>query len=245
MKLILATLLVLGCLPAAGTARAQGSSKNANSSENNGQTKPATNAQTAAQSQKNANPFPEDEDSVPVIPTTNAPVLPPDATASRLPLPAEDRDPVRTPEEEGAQAESNEKDSSSSLAGMSDLLPPADDNAQPGKHNKKAEQIEPEHQESAKEDENVGAYYMDNKDWKGALSRYESALVLDPDNPDVYWGLAECQRHLGDYADARANYLKVMAYDPGSHHAKDARKALEDPQIANAKPAAQAMPHPQ
>ncbi len=87
----------------------------------------------------------------------------------------------------------------------------------------------PEHHETAAEDENVGNYYLDNKDWKGALSRFQSALVLDPDNPDVYWGLAECQRHLGDFADARANYLKVMEYDPGSRHAKDARKALRIP----------------
>jgi tetratricopeptide (TPR) repeat protein len=94
------------------------------------------------------------------------------------------------------------------------------------------------HQESAAEDENVGKYYLDNKDWRAALSRYESALVLDPDNPDVYWGLAESQRHLGQFADARTNYLKVMEYDPGSRHAKDAKKALEEPELANAKPSA-------
>ena len=40
----------------------------------------------------------------------------------------------------------------------------------------------------------------------------------------------------GDFADARANYLKVTEYDPDSRHAKDARKALKDPEIANAKP---------
>ena len=34
------------------------------------------------------------------------------------------------------------------------------------------------------------------------------------------WPNAE--RHLGDFADARANYLKVREYDPGSRHAKDA-----------------------
>ena len=79
-------------------------------------------------------------------------------------------------------------------------------------------------------------YYLDNKDWKAALSRFQSALVLDPDNPDVYWGLAEAERHLGNFADARANYQKVMDYDPGSRHAKEARKALQDPDFANAKP---------
>jgi tetratricopeptide (TPR) repeat protein len=156
-------------------------------------------------------------------------------------MPAVDFDPVRTPEQAGDAAESGEQKYSSSQAGMSDLIPgPDDDTAQPGKKRATNAEIEPEHQESAPEDENVGSYYLANKDWKGALSRFESALVLDPDNPDVYWGLAECQRHLGDFADARANYLKVMEYDPGSHHAKDARKILEDPEIANAKPQAPA-----
>ena len=193
--------------------------------------------------QTNQNPFPEDTDSVPVMPNRNSPEPVPgleeEAGEPRIPMPVADLDPVRSPEGEAAAEFNGEKDSSSSLAGMDNLLPP-DDDTQPTKRDKNGQVIEPEHQESAKEDESVGSYYLDNKNWKGALSRFESALVLDPDNPDVYWGLAECQRHLGDFADARANYLKVEEYDPGSRHAKEARKALEDPEIANAKAAAPA-----
>jgi len=59
--------------------------------------------------------------------------------------------------------------------------------------------------------------------------------VLDPENPDVYWGLAESQRHTGDYASAKANYLKVTEYDPDSKHGKEAKKILKDPEVANAK----------
>jgi tetratricopeptide (TPR) repeat protein len=98
----------------------------------------------------------------------------------------------------------------------------------------------PEHHETAAEDESVGAYYLDQKNWKAALSRFQSALVLDPDNPDVYWGLAESERHLGNFTEARANYLKVIAYDRDSRHGKEARKALKEPEIAKAKPAAPA-----
>jgi TolA-binding protein len=59
----------------------------------------------------------------------------------------------------------------------------------------------------------------------------------------VYWGLAEANRHLGNFAEAKANYQKVVEYDPDSRHAKEARKALADPQIAAAKaPAGQAQP---
>ena len=245
MKPVLSAALVLACLWAAPVLSAQAkSSSDSGSDQSSGasQSKPSSKTQNSpaaqqpsrVQTQSNSNPFPEDTSSVPIIPTGNVPDLPPDNSASHIPLPSQDADPVRTPEEAGAAAESNENNSSSSLAGMGSLLPPADDNDQPGKRHGKDSVIEPEHHETAKEDENVGEYYLDNKDWKGALSRYESALVLDPDNPDVYWGLAECQRHMGDFADARSNYLKVMEYDPGSHHSKEARKALEDPEIANA-----------
>jgi len=39
------------------------------------------------------------------------------------------------------------------------------------------------HEEAATEDINVGGYYLQTKNWKAALSRFESALVLDPENP--------------------------------------------------------------
>jgi tetratricopeptide (TPR) repeat protein len=161
--------------------------------------------------------------------------IPGSEARERIDLPYRDVDPVRSPEEAGAAAEAGESSSSSSLSGMSSLLPgPDDDTTQPGKHGRKSGVIEPEHQETAAEDENVGNYYLENKDWKAALSRFQSALVLDPDNPDVYWGLAESNRHLGNFAGARANYQKVVDYDPDSRHGKDARRALKDPEIANA-----------
>ncbi|MGA3031819.1 MAG: tetratricopeptide repeat protein [Terracidiphilus sp.] len=196
------------------------------------------------QQQNNQNPFPEDTNSVPLMPSRDNPNLPPsgDEARQRLYLPEEDSDPVRSPEQAGVAAEAGESSSSSSLSGMGNLLPGPDDDTQtpqPGRHSKKGTAIEPEHKESAAEDENVGKYYLDNKAWKAALSRFESALVLDPDNPDVYWGLAESQRHLGNFAEARANYQKVVDYDPDSRHGKDARKALKDPEITNAKASAQ------
>jgi len=163
-----------------------------------------------------------------------------------LPLPGSDIDPVHSPD---ADVQGGASGSSSSLAGIDDIDPDTDTgngaSAQPsGRHGRKHGQSDdldqPEHQETAAEDENVGKYYLDSKDWKGALSRFESALVLDPYNPDVYWGLAESERHLGRFADARGNYQKVVEYDPGSHHAKEASKALKEPEIANA--AASAAP---
>jgi tetratricopeptide (TPR) repeat protein len=253
MRTAFSTALVLACLVAAG-ARLRAQSQGTGNAPGSGQSQPAAGAQNppAAQSpartqtQSNQNPFPEDTSDIPVMPTKNSPgTIPGDSDenrAGRIPMPADDVDPVRSPEDAGAAAENQQQSSSSSLSGMGGLLPPADDDAQPGRHHRKGEETVPEHQETAAEDENVGQYYLDRKDWKAALSRFQSALVLDPDNPDVYWGLAEAEYHTGDFADARANYQKVMDYDPDSRHAKEARKALHDPAIANAKPPQSAQP---
>jgi hypothetical protein len=190
----------------------------------------------AAQPQSGANLFPTDTSSVPVMPSTVPPDLPPGTYGSdndRIALPSEDLDPVRTPDDKGAaESDGQSQYSSSDVSGLDSLLPkPGDD----GTGKRKRDVEVPEHQETSKEDISVGKYYLDNKNWKAALSRFQSALVLAPDEPEVYWGLAESERHLGNFADARANYMKVIEYDPGSRHAKDSQKALKDPEIANAK----------
>ena len=155
-------------------------------------------------------------------------------------LPGDDLDPVRSPDDpEPAAASGKPDDFSSSLAGVANLLPHTEDDRS-GK--RKLAVKEPTHQEAASKDIEVGSYYLETKDWKGALSRFESALVLDPENPDVYWGLAEADRHLGNLAYARANYEKVVEYDPDSHHGKEARKKLKEPEIANGKNVAASQP---
>jgi tetratricopeptide (TPR) repeat protein len=144
---------------------------------------------------------------------------------------------VRSPDDPAPAATSDQGEgSSSSLNGLERLLPRPGD-GQPEKK-KKPRVKEPTHEEAASEDINVGSYYLDTKDWKGALSRFESALVLDPENPEVYWGLAVAEQHLGDFANARANYMKLLDYDPDGRHGKEARKALKEPAIANALSAA-------
>jgi tetratricopeptide (TPR) repeat protein len=106
------------------------------------------------------------------------------------------------------------------------------------KHRREREQPEPKqqtHKEAAAEDINVGSYYLDKKNWRAAQSRYQSAMVLDPENPEVYWGLAESAYHLGDLAAARGYYLKVFEYDPDGPHGKQLKKILKDPALLNAK----------
>jgi tetratricopeptide (TPR) repeat protein len=226
----LAALIASPSLRAQATdQKQQGQSQNQPSSQTdqNGSQKPAT--------QDNGNPFPEDEGNVPVMPSSNSPdVTSGETGVAHATAPAVDSDPVRSPDSVDPGASDSVSGFSSSTSGT-DLAPSPDDDTQGKKKKQGDEVIQTFPKETAEQDMNVGSYYLDIKDWRGALSRFQSAMVLAPDNPDVYWGLAESERHLGQFAAARENYTKVMEYDPGSHHAKEAKKALQDPQVANAK----------
>lgn len=169
-----------------------------------------------------ANPFPEDTGNVPLMPNGNAPAAPERPANASAPsnLPQGDVDPVRSPDDPPSDSASEAQSFSSSAAGLDNVMPPPDTDIG---HRKGKNEPAPEHQETAQEDERVGAYYLDEKNWKAALSRFESAVVLDPENPEVYWGLGEAQRHLGKFSEAKAAYAKLVEYDPDSKHGKEAK----------------------
>jgi hypothetical protein len=190
-----------------------------------------------------SNPFPEDTNSVPVLPSSDTPAAPnaPSAPAAPSTLSKDDVDPVRSPDDPPPDSSSTDAGGfSSSATGLDRVMPPPDTDSRGGKRGKN--QPAPEQQESAAEDEKVGEYYLSEKNWKAALSRFESAVVLDPENPEVYWGLGEAQRHLGKFAEAKASYQRLVEYDPDSKHGKEARKTLKDPELANAPTASVARP---
>jgi hypothetical protein len=242
MKRFLSVALVLaGCLWTAPRFYAQAPAD----APQPGQKPASGTAQPATSSPPDSNPFPGDTSTVPVLPTQETPASPEwthnGADNAGVPLPGNDADPARSPDDpEPAANNGQEEESSSSLKGMDKFLPQPDVD-QPGKHRKMPAK-EPTHQEAASKDIEVGGYYLETKNWRAAHSRFESALILDPENPDVYWGLAEAERHLGDLAGAKANYLKVLDYDPDGPHGKEARKVLKDPAVANAKGAAPVQP---
>jgi len=235
-------LVLAGCIWAASEARAQApaGAGSAGSSQGGQSQKPAA-GQSAPPAE--ANPFPEDTSNVPIMPSNSAAALPAGTYTGSdneaIPMAGDDRDPVRSPDDPAPSTAGSQDQESSSLAGTDRWQPPPDDDDS-GKKSGKRKMIvkETTHQESASEDINVGGYYLDKKNWHAALSRFQSAMVLDPENPDVYWGLAEAERHLGDFAGARGYYRKVVDYDPDSKHGKESMKALKDPEIANAKNAA-------
>lgn len=209
------------------------------------QSQPAASptAQSPAPKTADPNAFPEDTSSVPVVPTSATPagsqgadpgsgqgagLGSDDLTRPATPLPLADRDPARTPDDPLAdQANQTAGESSSSLQGLERLLPNPDDDRKA-----KKEQV---HVETASEDLDVGKYYLEAKNWKAALSRFESALVLAPDEPEVYWGLGEAERHLGEYVKARHYYEQLLQYDPDGPHTKEIKKLLKEPELESAR----------
>jgi len=186
-----------------------------------------------------SNPFPEDTTNVPVMPNSEAGLAAATASGDVPPavmnLPSNEMDPVRSPDDRTLTEDTSAASGfSSSRTGLDSVLP--DPNAPDSKQEKGRKrgrrEEPPPHVETAAEDMSVAKYYLDNKNWRAALSRYQSAMVLAPEEPDVYWGLAESQRHLGDMAGAKLNYKKVMDYDPDSRHAKEAAKILKSPEMA-------------
>lgn len=232
---------LLAQAPAAGDPRGQ--SKPAGENKKPAQ---SSSPQPGAASKSSTNPFPEDTSTVPVMPSKIPPPLPQgtyrpeerETVSSPVPLRSEDIDPVRSPDDpapssfSGTDADSS-ADSSSSLTGLTSLLPKPGDDQTSGKKRKLTVK-EPTHQEAASKDIEVGSYYLDRKNWKAALSRYESAMILDPENPEVYWGLAEAEHHLGDFIHAKEHYLKLLEYDPDGPHGKQARRELKEPALDKA-----------
>ena len=238
-------LVLASCVLAESHAHAQAASTGNTGSGQTGQSPKAAAPSQQATPPAESNPFPEDTSNIPVMPSNGSPALPAgtDADQRTFPMAAEENDPVRSPDDP-EPASTSQSQESSSLNGADNWQPPADEDDDSGKKNGRRKMAAPEitHQETASEDINVGGYYLEKKNWKAAQSRFQSAMVLDPENPEVYWGLAESARYQGDFADARSYYQKVADYDPESKHGKQSIKALKDPEIANAKSTAPLQP---
>jgi len=183
------------------------------------------------------NPFPGEDTNVPIIP---APGVAGSDTASggrggdagRTPRrdADPDGDPVRIPDPLGNYTTADDGFSSS----RSGLAPAPDEavDAHPGKSGKSKTR-----EQLIKEDVDVGGFYLDKKDWKGAKSRFADAFALDAENPDAVWGLAEAERHLQLYAEAADHYKLFLSYAPDGKRVREARKGLEEVEAAKAQAA--------
>jgi len=80
---------------------------------------------------------------------------------------------------------------------------------------------------SAAQDVEVGDFYYQDKSYRPALSRYESALKSKPGDPGVYLRLGKTAEKLGDAERALREYQSSIDAGPDQPSAKEARAAIE------------------
>jgi tetratricopeptide (TPR) repeat protein len=195
---------------------------------------PAPKPATPAKDQKKTadqNPFPEAQSEQAAHPDAPAPqnaqqqAKP--STADQNPFP-EEQSRKAAHQAQGASAptpptvpkSSDENYSSSRVKGLD--LPGAEgastsDTATPMTYNPKL----------ARKDAQVGDFYLESGNFKGAYDRFLEANRSDPGNAEAVFGLAESARHLQYRDEALRNYRLYLSALPNGPHAKEIRKALK------------------
>jgi tetratricopeptide (TPR) repeat protein len=80
----------------------------------------------------------------------------------------------------------------------------------------------------ARKDAEIGDFYMESGNWRGAYERFIEANRSDPGNPEAVFGLAESARRLSHMDEALRNYRLYLSAMPNGPHAKEVRKALKE-----------------
>jgi hypothetical protein len=80
----------------------------------------------------------------------------------------------------------------------------------------------------AANDDKVGSFYLQTRDYKGAYDRFKEATLVAPEDANAVFGLAESARGLGLMNVAATNYAIYLDAFPDGKRAKDARKALAE-----------------
>ncbi len=79
----------------------------------------------------------------------------------------------------------------------------------------------------AMKDIEVGDYYFKRENYRGAVSRYEEALVYKPKDADATLKLARALEKLKKYDDARDNYEALLKIIHEGKEADEAKQALQ------------------
>lgn len=159
------------------------------------------------------------------------PAAPAPAGAQQKPSAAEDNPFPEAQSEKAAQADQQkaaqqnsgeQRDSSSSQ--VKGLGLPGDAASSAARAPQKL-QLDPK---LGRRDAQVGHFYLQTGDYKGAYDRFLEATQVDPGNADAVFGLADSARHLNMRDVALRNYQLYLEALPSGRYAKDARKALKE-----------------
>lgn len=180
---------------------------------------------------------------------TNAPQsstpAPADAPAgSRFPFPGEQDKPASSSSSSSPLGDAGSSGSGSSSSSSSDEDPfgdsnsglPAgdDDPAAKAAAKRRAEKrrlagSKPQTQDEREaEDLQVGSFYMDGENYRGAYLRAKDAVTYGSDDPEAHFLLAESARKLGKLDEALAEYRKCLTLDPIPKTKKAAEKAIKE-----------------
>jgi len=80
----------------------------------------------------------------------------------------------------------------------------------------------------ARKDAQIGDFYLESGNYKGAYDRFLEASRSDPGNAEAVFGLADSARHLNLRDEALRNYRLYLSALPNGPHAKEIRKALRE-----------------
>jgi tetratricopeptide (TPR) repeat protein len=80
---------------------------------------------------------------------------------------------------------------------------------------------------AAAHDIDVGETYLSSNSYDAARERFEEAMRLTPDNPLIYFRLAQALQGLQRLDPARMYYRKYLELEPQGKFVKNARKAIE------------------
>lgn len=227
--------------PAMVRAQENGSQQQQNQSQNQSQKQSQNQSGQANAPKKDqkkstaqSNPFPEaqseaaakqsqqqsgDQDAGPPAPQQGKP-----STAAQNPFPESESEKAAHPDgqkQPGSGVSSSGDSSSSQVKGLD--LPDTDAGATaappgPLAYNPKL----------AKKDVQVGTFYLQTGDSKGAYSRFAEATRSDPDNAEAVYGLAASAQRIGRRDEALRNYRLYLSALPDGPHAKEVRKAMKE-----------------
>ncbi len=79
----------------------------------------------------------------------------------------------------------------------------------------------------AAKDVEVGQFYLQQKNYRAALERFNDALLYKPNDADATFGLAVTQEKLDLFANARRNYSKYLEILPKGPKVKECQEALK------------------
>jgi tetratricopeptide (TPR) repeat protein len=94
----------------------------------------------------------------------------------------------------------------------------------------------------AVKDDEVGDYYFKQGNYKGALARYQDALIYKDNDAVANFKMAQCYEKLGQPEEAIPHYQEYLKILPEGPFAKQAKKALRKLGAGNRQSSANTQP---